>query len=91
MLYCVIYDIKDAKDSAKEEAFLKQLKEFGETNQFISNCWFLDSSKDKDEIYEELKSKLDAPDLLFIAETRLTQMSGWLPNTSIEWLKVHPE
>lgn len=88
MLYCVIYDIKDA---AKEEAFLKQLKEFGGTNQFISNSWFLDSVKDKDEIYEELKSKLDAPDLLFITETRFSQMAGWLPNTSIEWLKVHSE
>lgn len=91
MLYCVIYDIKDAKDSAKEEAFLKQLKEFGETNQFMSNCCFWDSSKDKDEIYEELKSKLDAPDLLFVVKTCFSQMAGWLPSTSIEWLKVHPE
>lgn len=44
MLYCITYDIKEL---AKEEALLKQLKELGETNQFISNCWFLCCDKEK--------------------------------------------
>lgn len=86
MLYCIIYDIKD---SAKEEIFLKQLKELGETNQFISSCWFLDCNQSKEEIYGILQKKLDAPDLLFISETRLNRMAGWLPSTSVEWLKQH--
>lgn len=88
MLYCITYDIKD---STNEEGFLKRLKELGETNQFISNCWLLDCNIDKDEIYRILKEKLDAPDLLFISTTNLSQMAGWLPNTSIEWLKKHPK
>ena len=88
MLYCITYDIKEL---AKGEALLKQLKELGETNQFISNCWFLYCDKDKEEIYELLKAKLDAPDLLFISRTRLSHMAGWLPNTSVEWLKSHPK
>lgn len=87
MLYCIIYDIKD---STKEEAFLKQLKKLGETNQFISNCWFLACAQTKEEIYDIMKKELDAPDLLFISETRLERMAGWLPSTSVDWLKIHP-
>lgn len=87
MLYCITYDIKD---SSYEEGFLRQLKELGETNQFISNCWFLSSKKNKDDIYNILKEKLDSPDLLYISETRLSQMAGWLPSSSVDWLKDHP-
>lgn len=84
MLHCIAYDIKD---SNREEAFLKQLKELGETNQFISNCWFLNCEKSKDDIYKNLRTVLEAPDLLFICGTRTEQMAGWLPSNSIDWLK----
>lgn len=86
MLYCITYDIRN---TAHEEAFIKQLKELGENNQFISNCWFLDSTKSKEEIYNILKGTLDSPDLLFICQTNLGKMSGWLPSDSVNWLKEH--
>ena len=84
MLYCITYDIKKITN---EEAFIKELKLLGEVNQFISNCWFLSSDKDKNEIFNLLKSQMDAPDLLFITITSVSQMEGWLPTTSIGCLK----
>ena len=86
MLYCITYDIKN---NTNEEAFIKELKLLGEVNQFISNCWFLRSNKDKNEIFSLLKSQMDTPDLLFITTTSVSQMEGWLPTTSIGWLKEH--
>lgn len=87
MLYCITYDIKSP---SQEEIFLEELKYLGETNQFISNCWFLSSTLDKEEIFNRLKPKLNVPDLLYIGLTNLTNMSGWLPGNSVEWLKRHP-
>ena len=84
MLYCITYDIKN---SAEEESFIKKLKDLGQSNQFISNCWFINSCQRKDEIFKILREDLKDADLLFITETSLSQMEGWLPTTSIEWLQ----
>lgn len=86
MLYCITYDIKN---SSQEEIFLEELKYLGETNQFISNCWFLNSTLSKEDIFKRLKPKLNVSDLLYIGQTNLTNMSGWLPSNSVEWLKEH--
>ena len=86
MLYCISYDIKSP---SHEEVFLKRLKELGKTNQFLSNGRFLDSEKSREDIYDILRATLDAPDLLFICDTSLGQMSGWLPGSSVEWLREH--
>ena len=84
MLYIISYDIKDKE---REEAFVKLLEKMGNVNQYLSNSWFLSTeNKDKDMVYKELKDSLHDSDLLFLNETSLEKMAGWLPKNSVDWL-----
>ena len=39
-------------------------------------------------VVKKVKEKhLDGPDLLFITSINLNTTSGWLPSTSVEWLR----
>ncbi len=84
-MYCIVYELKNAEKDYSP--FYQQIKELGNSNQFIANGWFVVTKLSKEEIFEQLKPLLDAPDLLLISNSNLSNMSGWLPRASIDWLK----
>jgi hypothetical protein len=83
MLYTITYDIKDSK---KEEVFLKNMGKYGEIVMFMPRCYFLNSDQTRNIIYDELYKSIDESDLLYIAETPLSSMSGWLPHSAVDWV-----
>ena len=85
-MYIVEYDIKD---NAREDVFLSDLKELGETNLFLPRSIFLDSTEPRESVYKKLRLHLMPEDLLLIVEASLTNMSGWLPMSSIRWIQNH--
>lgn len=85
-MYVIEYDIKDKE---REKVFLSDLKELGESNLFLPNTFFLDSREQRDSVYEKLRSHLAPEDLLFIVETNLSMMSGWLTKSSVDWIQHH--
>lgn len=85
-MYIVEYDIKD---NAREDAFLSDLKELGETNLFLPRSFFLDSTEPRESVYQKLRLHLKPEDLLLIIEAGLTNMSGWLPMSSVRWIQNH--
>jgi hypothetical protein len=84
MIYSIIYDIKDPE---RESRFIQALKAEGDNVLFMTHCHFLNSSHVRENIYERLRAVMDGADLLFIAATPLEQISGWLPNSAVKWLK----
>jgi hypothetical protein len=86
MLYFIAFDIKDTK---RAESFILQLEDFGEYISFLPRCYFLKSNTElqRNDLYKKLKSVLDDEDLFLITETNLNNMSGWLSNSVVEWLK----
>ncbi|MFV0420318.1 MAG: hypothetical protein ACK5KT_16530 [Dysgonomonas sp.] len=86
MVYCIIYELKSTTKNYSE--FYQTLKSFSAHSQFVTNGWFIRTEAGKkDELFEKLRSLLDTPDLLLITQTSLTEMSGWLPSSSVEWLQ----
>lgn len=87
-MFIVEYDIKD---SSREELFLSDLKGLGDTNLFLPRSFFLISTEPRELVYKRLRSHLASEDLLLIVETSLSDMSGWLPMSSIRWVQTHKE
>ena len=85
MIFCITYEFKNSEKNYSD--FFLEMKNLGEANQFMNNCWFLSSETTNNDIYESLKKHLDGPDLLFITSINLNTTSGWLPSTSVEWLR----
>lgn len=84
-MYIVQYDIKD---KGREEAFLSSLKTLGDSNLFLSHSFFLDSESSRGDIYDKLRATMAQEDLLIIVETEATNMSGWLPKRSVDWIRA---
>ena len=87
MLYNIIYELKNAERDYS--TFFSALKTFSTSNQCMKNSWFVKTNKNKQEIYDNLKQHLDTSDLLLITQTSLTNLSGWLPIDSVNWLQEH--
>jgi hypothetical protein len=88
-MFCIVYELKNAEKDYS--AFYQEIKNMGNSNQFISNGWFVDTNLNKDEIYNILKPQLELPDLLLVTKASLSTMSGFLPSISIEWLKKNEQ
>ena len=88
MLYNIIYDIKDKQ---REDSFVAALKGMGESILSFVGCWFIDTEKQKNDIYNILKPLTDNADLFYISKVKLKDMSGWLPSNTVSWLTNHPE
>ena len=89
MLYIVNYDIKDAE---RKDAFLNEAKKIGETFQYLPHALFIfnpDISKDQTFIYTQLKHVTTEDDLFVVTSTLLSNMSGWLTSSAVDWLKLH--
>jgi hypothetical protein len=86
MIYCIIYELKSSEKNYSE--FYQTLKSFGTHSQFMTNGWFVKAeSGKKEDFFGRLKPLMDSPDLLLVTQTPLSDMSGWLPSSSIEWLR----
>lgn len=86
MIYCIIYELKSSTKNYSE--FYQALKSFGPHSQFLTNGWFIKAENGKkEEFFEKLKPLMDSPDLLLVAQTPLSEMSGWLPSSSVDWLQ----
>lgn len=89
MLYIVNYDIKDAE---RKDAFLNEAKKIGETIQYLPHALFiysLDANLNQGAIYNQLKQITSDEDLFIVSRTPLSQMSGWLTSSVVDWLKLH--
>ena len=89
MVYIVNYDIKDAE---RKDTFLNEAKKIGETLQYLPHALFIfspDTSKDQSSIYTQLKHFTTDDDLFIVARTALSNMSGWLTSSAVDWLKSH--
>jgi hypothetical protein len=83
MLYTITYSLND---KAKEESFLKELKSLGDAVMVMPHCYFLRSNSGRELIFSKLHREMMESDLLYIAETPISSMSGWLPTSAIDWL-----
>ena len=89
MVYIVNYDIKEAE---RKDAFLNEAKKIGETFHYLPHALFIysaDTSKDKSSIYTQLKHVTTDDDLFIVTITSLSDMSGWLTSSAVDWLKSH--
>ena len=86
MLYNITYELKSSNKDYS--AFIQEIKDLStSSSQCMKNSWFIASTKSKNELYQALKQHLEDSDLLLILETSLSQMSGWIPTDTVEWLK----
>lgn len=86
MIYSIAYNIKEAPT---EGSFVNALKSIGEMVLFMPNCYFLSSDESRNSIYTKLFSTLGPNDLLYVVETPIDTMSGWLPTNAVKWLDQH--
>ena len=86
MLYSITYELKNLNKDYSD--FIQKIKELSSSSsQCMKNSWFINSSMSKDDLYRDLKQHLEDSDLLLIVETSLSQMAGWLPSDTVDWLK----
>lgn len=83
MLYSIAYTLNDI---TQEERVLKKLKSLGDAAMIMPHCYYLQSTMNRNDIFNELRSTMNDSDLLYIAETPVEKMSGWLPTSAIDWL-----
>lgn len=89
MVYIVNYDIKDAE---RKDAFLNEAKKIGETLQYLPHAIFIysaDATLDQKKIYNQLKQVINEDDLFIVSRSPLSNMSGWLTSSVVDWLKSH--
>ncbi len=89
MVYIVNYDIKDAD---RKDAFLNEAKKIGETLQFLPHALFIysiDVNQNQSTIYTQLKGVTTDDDLFIVSRATLSDMSGWLTSSVVDWLKSH--
>lgn len=89
MVYIVNYDIKDTDRKAN---FLSEAKKIGDTLQFLPHALFvssLDINTNQGAIYNQLKQVTNDDDLFIVSQAPLSQMSGWLTSSAVDWLKTH--
>ncbi len=88
MLYNITYELKN--NEKDYSSFFQTLKTLSpNTNQCMKNSWFVITSSSKQVLYEQLKALLESSDLLLISQVSLSQLSGWLPSDSVNWLQEH--
>lgn len=89
MYFIINYDIKDKE---REDVFFKSVKGLGDTLFFLPHSLILyieNNEHDKDYIFKNLKSVLKEEDLFLISTVPFSNMAGWLPSSSVEWLNDH--
>lgn len=89
MVYIVNYDIKDAD---RKDAFLNEAKNIGEILQYLPHALFIyniDANVNQGTIYAQLKQITSDEDLFVVSRAPLSQMSGWLTSSVVDWLKSH--
>lgn len=88
MLYNITYELKNSEKDYSQ--FLQTLKTSGSSAvQCMKNSWFVVSGKDRKELFELLKEQLESADLLLVCQVSLSDLTGWLPSDSVDWLKLN--
>ncbi|WP_461516097.1 hypothetical protein [Porticoccus sp.] len=87
-IYCVTYDLKaPGKDYSSVHRYLKTFTHCKQMESF----WLLDTAKQAKEIRDELKSRVDSNDTIFVAELQKHWASfgynctDWLKDASRSW------
>lgn len=85
IVYIIVYEIKDPD---RERQFLEVLEQVSiESNQFIPKSFIVISNLDRKSVYEKLREQMTQADLLMISEVVRDRISGWLPSSTVAWVK----
>ena len=85
IVYIIVYEIKD---SDRERQFLEALERVSiESNQFIPKSFIVISNLGRKSVYDSLREQMTQADLLMISEVGRDKISGWLPSSTVDWVK----
>ena len=87
MIYNVIWEKTDASN---ESSFEEQLKSTCiDVCQYASNAWFVDYEGERSDLFSLLRDAIDDKDTLVVNTVDFNNMSGWMSNIVITWIKKY--
>lgn len=82
--YVITYDL--SKPIANYEKVFETIKSFGNSIRFQKSVWIVKTSYSPSQMYDKLKSVLDADDYIFICELQ-NHYYGWAEEDNWTYLK----
>jgi len=86
MVYLISYDLKSPGKDYND--LYTEIKSLGEWHHFLESEWFVNTTASADVIKNTLRKKMDNNDRVFVNKM-VSGYSGWLDNSTGEWLKNH--
>lgn len=86
MQYILVYETKNALN---RQQLVHYLQTWGiNYNQILSNSYLCITNIQRVDLYNQIRTTMNTDsDLLLIADFNRTSISGWLPNSSVNWFK----
>ena len=85
MVYAITYDLN--RSGQDYSSLFNKIQSLGVAHKPLQNLWFLDSRYSADQIRDELRLTMDQNDFVFVVRLQHGNYSGFLKNSSIEWLE----
>lgn len=88
MIFLITYDLRSL--GRDYTSLYDAIKEIGDNNHPLESVWLVASdSADVSTITSHLKKFMDGNDLVFVVDITKSNLQGWLPKSSWEWLKKY--
>lgn len=84
MLYAVIYQLKNMRKNY--ESLYQKIEDYGTWMHYIDNLWIIESSKDADQITNDLLPFIDQKKDFILVLQIARNYHGWIPREAWDWM-----